>query len=195
MIAEENMQIVLMRHGKPELDLDACKKEWVSPKTVGEIVKRYETAALSSDSIPPLASKAIAGSCAIALSSNLPRATLSIERLGLKDRAVIDPEFRESDLPFLEWKRPKLSFFSWALIFRLLWFFGFSQNGESIQDAKIRAQKCAASLCDAAAKHSSAVLLGHGIINRLIARELTGLGWQKVQRTSEDYWSFSIYEK
>jgi broad specificity phosphatase PhoE len=95
-------------------------------------------------------------------------------------------------LPYLEWNSPKLTLFSWFIIFRLAWLCGFSKNGESIHNAKARA-KLGADRLEHSAKEVGAVLhVGHGIMNRLLIKELKQRNWFVKSHTGEKYWSYTI---
>ena len=189
------MQIILMRHGKPDLYLEVLKRRKVSPTEVGEIVRDYEGSALSPDTTPPEDSRAMALECGAAISSDLLRATQSIKRLGVQDSASVDPEFTESAMPYLRWQWPKLAFYTYCIIFRVFWFAGFSSNGEAYRTAKIRSARCAAKLEHCAADKGSVLFLGHGIMNRLISRDLKRLGWSVKRKGGDDYWSYSVFHK
>ncbi|HJE68756.1 hypothetical protein [Pseudomonas oryzihabitans] len=39
------------------------------------------------------------------------------------------------------------------------------------------------------------LLLGHGVMNRLIARQLQRQGWVEVSKSGSGYWGFAVYEK
>ena len=188
------MKIVIMRHGQPKIDLDAMKTKRLSPKGMGKIVSEYEGAGMDFLKIMPENSQKIVQSCKVILSSDLPRALDSVKMLGLEKKGLIDKCFRESNLPYLNWNKPLFSFFTWAIIFRLAWLFGFSRNGESIKSAKNRAKIGAAKLHDLAHINDSVLLLGHGIMNRLVAKELKNQGWIKTENTGEKYWSYTVYE-
>ena len=188
------MKIVIMRHGQPLIDLESMKKNKISPDLLGEIVNEYELGEINRSITPPEGSLKIGKSCNHVISSDLPRAIDSIAMLGLESKNTSHQCFRESGLPYLAWQKPKLSFFTWAIIFRVAWLFGFSNNGESIKKAKGRAVIGAAKLHKLAHENDSVFLLGHGIINRLLAKQLKTLGWKKVENTGEKYWSYTVYE-
>jgi broad specificity phosphatase PhoE len=187
------MKIVIMRHGQPTTDLNALKRKRLSPHDISKIVNAYELVGLSTENSPNRETKHIANQCKIALSSDLPRAVESLEILA-PTAYTSDKIFRESTLPHFSWHYPKLSFFTWAIIFRVFWLFGFSKNGESIKVAKQRAKIGANQLHELAFKHDSVLLLGHGIINRLLIKELTNRGWRKTRCTGENYWSYKEFE-
>ena len=187
--------IIIMRHGKPKTDLELLKKVKTTPEKLGRIIQEYENCSLAWDSRPPQSALEVAKSCRALVSSDLPRAQESA-RLLLPEREVyVDAIYRESTLPHAHWNRPQLTFFTWALIFRVFWLMGFSKNGESIGKAKKRAGKAVEQIIKLTDKHGSVLLMGHGIINRLIAKTLEAQDWQRMSCSGEQYWAYSVYQK
>ncbi|MCF6323384.1 MAG: histidine phosphatase family protein [Gammaproteobacteria bacterium] len=188
------MKIIVMRHGKPVFDLDALKNKRISSNSLSLIIDQYESTNVDDSDRPHDEALQIAQTCRAALSSDLPRAITSIKLLGLEDINTIDKCFRESPFPYLNWNKPRLSFFTWAIIFRLMWLAGFSKNGESFRAAKIRAQPGAKKLINLANKHGTVLLLGHGIMNRLVIKALKENRWVVTQHTGKKYWSYTVLE-
>ncbi|MBU0654534.1 MAG: histidine phosphatase family protein [Gammaproteobacteria bacterium] len=60
----------------------------------------------------------------------------------------------------------------WVVVLRIAWFAGYAQNGESFPSARQRAQVATQHLTQLAAEHGSVLLVGHGIMNRLLGRAL-----------------------
>lgn len=81
----------------------------------------------------------------------------------------------------------------WVVLLRLLWLFGFSRNGESIVDTKARARQAARRLMELSQQHERVLLIGHGFINYLIARELRAQGWRGPKKPGRRYWEYSVY--
>lgn len=183
-----------MRHGKPTFDLEKIKYQRMPATRLREIVGIYETSDLDFSCSPDANSIKIAQECSLSISSDLPRGISSCELLGLGNVNTIDPCFRESAPPFLEFSWPRLTFFSWAVVFRVAWLFGFSKNGESFKDAKLRSRLCADKL-EILSRETGAVLhVGHGIMNRLLIKELKRRKWLVKDHTGEKYWSYTIME-
>lgn len=176
------------------LDLEAKRSEKISPAQLGNIVTEYEQTDLDEFGQPPERSVEIAKSSSVSVCSDLQRAISSVKVLGLDEINQVDPIYRESALPYTEWRFPKLSLFSWAIVFRLAWFLGFSKNGESIGSARSRAKLAAKALEQTARGNKVVIHVGHGIMNRLISRELKKRDWRLVERTGEHYWSYTIFE-
>ena len=188
------MKIVIMRHGRPVLDLEAIKSQRMPSAQLGQIVNAYELSDLDPMGAPDEDSICVAKECAISISSDLPRAISSSKLLGFEGTNRVEPCFREPALPHMEWRRPKLALYSWAILFRLAWLCGFSKNGESIHETKARSRLGADKL-ELFARESEAVLhVGHGIMNRLLVRELRRRKWLVKKRTGEKYWSYTILE-
>jgi len=188
-------KIILMRHGEPKLNLDLLKQQRFSSKELGQLIKQYETSPLKPNNKPPIDATNIANTADHFFCSDLVRAIESTQRLAGDKKIIQNPCFRESDLPYFDGQHLKLSFMNWAIILRVLWFLGFSNNGEPIKQAKVRAKTSAAELVASTALHNTVLLLGHGIMNRLIAKELKSQGWQLSNKTGISYWSFMVFEK
>lgn len=189
------MKIILMRHGRPIIHLESMRADLKTPAETGQVIRDYKFGALDPNQTPPENSINIAKSSQQIFSSDLPRAVGSVNMLGVSADMVKNECFRESDHPYFNWQKPKLKFFTWCILFRLMWFFGFSKNGESIKIGRKRAQISAAILSKAAQNHDAPMLLGHGIINRLIMSELKKQGWRKTEANGHDYWSYIVLEK
>ncbi len=102
--------------------------------------------------------------------------------------------FREAELPQRHLAGLRLSPFHWALLLRLLWLCGYSRQAESRLAANQRAQAAAARLISLAEHGDGPVLLmGHGIMNRLIARTLRQQGWVERKNAGRGYWEAAIY--
>jgi hypothetical protein len=106
---------------------------------------------------------------------------------------LIEEVFCEADLPYGHWNIPKLPLSVWGVLFRLAWFCGYSSNVESLLRAEARALCAAKRLLALARKNGSVFLVGHGIMNMLIAKQLLAMGWSGPKRPVNKYWQFSVY--
>lgn len=84
---------------------------------------------------------------------------------------------------------------SWAVMFRLLWLAGYSKNSESLDEAKKRALIAASRLDEISRKHGAVLLMGHGVMNRLIAKALGKQGWVNTKKIQSTHWGYGIFEK
>jgi broad specificity phosphatase PhoE len=100
--------------------------------------------------------------------------------------------FCEAQLPHGRWTLPRLSPFTWAFILRVLWLCGFSGKVESASKARMRANTAAQRL-QSLADEGPVLLLGHGIMNRMIAKHLEATGWIRHTSNGNRYWSATAY--
>ncbi|MDR0204141.1 MAG: phosphoglycerate mutase family protein [Delftia acidovorans] len=183
------MEIILIRHGKPGFT-DANK---VAAHEMPKWIESYDLSEIGDDE-PPQACRLMARRSRMAASSSLPRAVSSGAALNL-ELQIVDGIFREAELPIYSIPILKLSPFVWMAIFRLIWLCGMSREAESFYMAKKRARRAAGMLINHAKEHDGPILLvGHGIMNRLIARELMALGWKARSRAGNGYWSASVFK-
>ncbi|WP_227521310.1 histidine phosphatase family protein [Raoultella sp. T31] len=183
------MEIILMRHGKP--GFTDTKK--VAAHEMSEWIEHYDLSDIS-DNQPPEACRVIARRARMTASSHLPRAISSGTTLNLEPK-IVDDIFREAELPIYRIPVLRLSPFSWIVFFRLIWLCGMSKEAESLSMAKKRARRAADILINNAKEHDGPILLmGHGIMNRLIAKELTSLGWKEHTRAGKGYWSAGVFQ-
>ena len=155
-------------------------------------IDRYNNAGIVPQPIPEGALNA-ARMSGIVVASSLRRARESAQTLCGDIASLCESIFREADLPFASWRHPKLPASVWAIAFRLAWFLGYSAGTESVRDANARARLAAERLTFLAGEYRSVLLVGHGILNALIARHLLKLGWVGPARPARGYWQFNVY--
>jgi broad specificity phosphatase PhoE len=136
---------------------------------------------------------AAAGQCKVIVTSDLLRSVESGRILGSRTPMISDGLFREAGLPYGSAAFIRMPPSVWAVLFRFLWSFGFKTNGESIHVFRKRAQSAAMLLISLASEHDSVLLVGHGLLNSYIARELSSAGWQGPGRTTIRHWGFTVY--
>nr|MBA2815870.1 40-residue YVTN family beta-propeller repeat-containing protein [Candidatus Pantoea persica] len=82
----------------------------------------------------------------------------------------------------------------WLALLRLLWLCDYAGQSESLRRARTRAAQAAEKLI-ALSERGTVLLLGHGLMNKMIARELRKRGWQAEKHASSRYWSSAIYHR
>ena len=179
------MKIVLMRHGKPVLS----PTRWVYPMEMAAWIEGYDRADMAHGQ-PPADSRAQAASAAVIVSSATRRALSSAQALG-RSPDVVDALFGEAGLPVAPMRGPRLPPSVWAAVFRTLWFFGWAWDAEPLTAARARAKAAAATLV-ALSVQGPVLLVGHGIMNGLIATELRALGWHGA-RPGGRHWNATAY--
>lgn len=181
------MTIILMRHGKPDHPVSGR----FSASALADWCEGYDLADICDS--PPARSMAIARKAHIIASSPLPRARSSLARLGLQPHDV-DDLFSEVAMPMLPFERLHLPLTVWLALLRLLWLCGYAGHVESVKHARARASQAADKLV-ALSNQGTVLLVGHGIMNKIIARELRKRGWQAEKHASSRHWSSAIYHR
>ena len=182
------MQIVLARHGKPNLR----HWVWITPKQIKEWINIYDSADIVVDGVPAATEK-IVNASAVVVSSTMRRSIQSARRLCVNRQVATDAVFSEAGLPYFTWPFPHLPLSIWAILLRLAWFRGFSSNTETLAQATARAAEATRRLVQLAQENGSVVLVGHGIMTMLIAKQLMASGWSGPKRPFNSYWQFSVY--
>lgn len=181
------MQITLLRHGKPEFEFTGK----VTAAQLRQLIKSYDSAGITNG--PPACAVNQAQKCNIVVCSHLPRSIQSAKAIGLTEINISDAIYSEAGLPYAAWTLVKLPVKVWAIFFRMLWCLGYSNNEESIFEARQRAKKAANHLMSIARQHDSVIFVGHGFINRFIAKELLLNGWVGPKNPGKNYWEFGVY--
>lgn len=182
-----NREIILMRHGQP--DLTMINK--VSLLEMKQWIEHYNVSEITNHPAPDVSIQ-LAATAHVIVSSTAPRALTSVRALGLQP-AVVDEIFCEAQLPHGRWTLPRLSPFTWAFILRISWLCGFSGTVESARQARLRASKAVEQLQDLSSA-GPVLLLGHGFMNRMIARQLEAAGWTRQKHSGNRYWSAMVYQ-
>jgi broad specificity phosphatase PhoE len=183
------MRITLLRHGEPSFALGGS----VRARDLPDIAKAYEESGIVG--APPTEVINAVKNHAVVRCSDLRRAVESVHAPGLRPSAVeIDHLFRETAIPHFDRGALRLPVSAWVVLLRALWFLGFSKNGESFADMKIRARAAANELVALALQYQSVLLVGHGFMNRYIARNLLEAGWRGPGAVNQKYWSQASYQ-
>lgn len=121
----------------------------------------------------------------------------SIESVNLFDKSAthINELFNEVELPYASWSFIRLKPSLWLIIFRILWFLGYSKNVESYHSAKKRAKLAAKMLIDLSNNDKNIILMGHGLMNKLIIKELLVCNYTKTRSSGNKNWSYSILSR
>ena len=181
-------QVVLFRHGK--VDIENNKK--ISAFDFKDWIKEYNNCDIVFDKTA-LKDKEIVGNADIIICSNLKRSIQSAKIFN-KEISISDDIFNEAEISYARWSMLKLSPNMWLIIFRILWFFGYSRNCESYKDTKQRAKKASLELVKLSKEHDKIILFGHGIFNRLILKEMISKGWKNTKKLESKNWGYGILE-
>lgn len=184
------MEITLIRHGKPITP--SLNK--ISASEFCGWVNKYNAAGLCPSSTPTIEASNCATISNAVVCSGLPRSIESAKLLNADNVVLSDSLFNEAGIPDANWHTLKLSPKLWAVIFRVLWLLGYSRNSESFKDTKARASKAVERLTEIAHKHQRVLFMGHGVYNRILAKELRRSGWVGPKNPGSKHWSFGVYE-
>lgn len=182
------MEIILLRHGKPNVEL----KGHLNAKEFKQLAVEYAQSGIQD--IPSERLKKLFNYHYV-VCSNLSRSTESAEKLNLKKIHVSDALFRETDIPHFDKSFFSLPVTVWLILLRIMWLFGFSKNGESFLQAKDRGKQAAEKLIKLTLDNKKIIVVGHGLINRLIEKQLQKKGWRASKRSGKSYWEFRKYTK
>jgi broad specificity phosphatase PhoE len=182
------MEIVLGRHGRPEVD----QSKWITPRTLGHWIAEFNDGGILIGQIPRSTSLA-AARCKIIVASPLRRSHQSAQLLASSQVVVTADSIREAGMPHPNWRLPVLPVKFWLALFRIAWYCGYSHNAESRSEAWMRAKVATDRLIDMAHAHHSVFVVGHGIMTTLIARRLLQAGWSGPRRSVNAYWGHHAY--
>ncbi len=185
------MRIILARHGRPGWDF----RTPICGYALGDWRRGEDDAPLDSTNRPGEALVQLAREAACICTSPLRRSRESAELLATTAAMVVDADFREAELPCAFRSGLRLPPDVWAFLARSAWFCGWSAGAEGFQKARGRAAKAAALLRARAERDGVVLLMGHGLMNILIARHLRGVGWRGPRLPSQKHWGFAIYER
>jgi broad specificity phosphatase PhoE len=182
------VDIALARHGPLALG----NEPWLAPRDLADWIQRYHCSSITS-SDPPREIKSRAAASTL-VCSNAARCLQSAQRIDPGREILPDPIYREAELPHNFWSYPKLPPSMWAVVFRVAWLCGYTSTNESCLAATARAGLAAQQLIAVARARGPVLLIGHGIMNRLIGRQLLMLGCHGPRRPSSAHWRLTLYK-
>ena len=185
------MKIVLVRHGK----VDHPPIAIISAASFVDWVKAYDSNILDKTSMPAEKVIEMVTTSNAVVCSELVRSHESAKLLNVQVVTYSDSMFNEAGLPIAHWNFPSLSVRLWAILFRLLWLIGYSENSESLRQAGLRATQATEKLIDLALEYGSVAFIGHAIFNRMLANRLRQKGWSGPKITNNKHWGFTEYKK
>ncbi len=183
--------IIVSRHGRPALDRKAGPK--LTWQQYADWWERYEAGSLAKDQEPPQKLKTIVADVDLVLSSVRPRAIETAEWATDGRKPEPYEVFNEAPLPPPRFKTRKFLPKMWNILARTAWLRGHKLDGESVTEARARAQMAAEHLHEAA-EDRSVYLAAHGWFNRMLRKPLKRLGWVCVYDGGDKYWSYRVYE-
>ena len=185
-------QIVLARHGRPDLPPEARHK--ISGREIGRWYRCYnESGILAAEPPAHLMDAARGAGCIVA--SDLRRAIESAARLRPADTIRVEASLREVGFPESLHSSLRLSPSLWVFLARAHQMLDRRDDEGGRAAVRARATDVAATLARLAGEHHSVVAIGHGWFNRFVARELRRQGWHGPRFVPSGYWSSVTYER
>lgn len=188
----KEMEICLIRHGKPKFWKRYEPYTVISGVQVEDAILDYYNSGIMTDLPPPQNSIEAAKRAAFAICSGVKRTVETAAALGIRCKLIHDPLFREPEVPYGFWKTTRLPLMLWFVLSKTGWLFGYSLNCESIEKARDRAERAATYLIDAARKHGRVVLVGHSFMNSMIFRVLLKRKWKSRRPFDGKFWACNV---
>lgn len=163
--------------------------------TFGEWIQLNQTTGVRATSIPATPERMLLEEAQVLVSSDVRRAVESADRLDAPAERIVSPLFREADLSARIGLGVRFPPPVWEFLVRGLWRLGVSPTVASRREALGRARQAAQTLATLTAKHGSVAVIGHGVMNALIARQLRRSGWTGPERPGRRYWACARYER
>ncbi len=183
-------KIILMRHGRVVADMGRK----VSPQEFPAWVASYDRSGIDQEMPPGCSTLNMIKAHDAIVCSGLRR-SLDSARLCHKEPLERNPLFDEAGIPASLAPFPRLNPRILAFLFRTAWRLGYSKNCESYAEAMARAGLAAGRLAELTETHGAVLLMGHGIMNRLIAKQLKRQGWHTGRGLRYDHWDYGVFEK
>ena len=181
-------KIILLRHG--EVDIQNYKN--MSSIEFGEWIIEYNNADIKSDFLQKNDIKKLLNETDILICSTLRRSLLSLE-IFKKMPFECNALFNEAEIPYSSFSFLRLKSKYWLIIYRILWFLGYAKNVESYKKTKIRAKEAAEHLIKLSKNNESVILVGHGIMNKFIQKELLLNKYLERKKTKNKNWDYSVF--
>jgi len=185
------IRIVLARHGRPAWDF----RTPIAGHALAEWQRGEAEAPLAEFPRPSAELERLSQTAQCLVASPLRRSRDSAQLLAPAGVPLVDPSFREAELPSAFRSNLRLRPEMWSWLARSAWFCGWSAGVESFSAARARAAGAAALLTRHAEAGGAVVLVGHGLMNILIARHLRASGWRGPRFPSSAHWMFGVYER
>ncbi|MFD2924413.1 histidine phosphatase family protein [Halobacillus naozhouensis] len=180
------MEISLVRHGKSKHTENIS----ITFTEYNQWVEKYDDSGVVEEEFYPSISIEKMRKADVVVTSDLLRSIESAKLLQPGIQAISDPLFSEVALPTLPANFPglKLPPGIWTALLRCLWFGGYSKQCEPLRFVKLKAGRAAHKLIQYSEDNKSVVLVGHGLFNLFIARELRRNGWKSQSKQSTKHW-------
>jgi len=186
------IHIHLIRHGRSAL---ALPDRWITPGEFRDWLEIYNRTGIADDSGPPSALVEMMRDSPIVVCSDYPRSIESARRLAPQSDPRMSTAYREAGRPLQGDWSIRLPLEIWDRFSVLCWKLSLIVADESVRAARVRAQLAARELISLAQESSPVLLVGHGMVNTMIGRELLRSGWSGPRRANDNYWGVASYRR
>jgi broad specificity phosphatase PhoE len=184
------MEIVLVRHGRPALP----PQRPISGRRIGQWVRAYDEVGIAHGA-PPEQVRRLVAAAGCVVTSDLRRSVESAARLTSSHDVRVDPDLREAPLPDSLGLAMPMPPGVWIVLARIVWWLRWCASEENVDATRQRADRVASRLCALAAEHGSVAVVGHGMFNRYVARQLVTRGWRGPTFMPATYWSAARFRR
>jgi broad specificity phosphatase PhoE len=182
--------IVITRHGMPHVDRGVR----IDHRGYRDWWANYDLSGLHPDEKPPEKLLRLAEASDVIYASTLQRAIHTAQMVAGGREIITDPVFVEAPLPPPPiWGHRSPG--AWGVWARAAWMLGRHEDGESREEAEVRAQAAVSTLTAQALRGQNVLLCAHGWFNRMMRPILRKQGWREVDDCGDSYWSYRRYEK
>jgi broad specificity phosphatase PhoE len=167
-------RLLLIRHGR---SAHVHHGGWVDAFGVRQWRAVADEAGIEAEDMPPVALAKEVERAELVVSSDLPRAVASAERLAPGRSIVPSPLLRETplDIPQLPVRLPLEL---WELLIHVGWGYRILTRADAHPEEIRRAATAVGLLADLAQERSSIAVVTHGVFRRLLASQLLAVGWR-----------------
>ena len=183
-------KITFVRHAK--VDMDASTP--ITAKMLKSWEQEYNTAPIIQDIPQDKALHQVFDEVDYMLSSTLRRTQDSIVLLGssVDESNVL---FNEAQIPVLDGHFIKLKPTSWLVLFRIFSLVGFGRWAITLKETKGQAKEASRVLLELSKEHDNIILVGHGVMNWLIRKELLASDWKSEGKDAHGNWGMTVLFK
>jgi broad specificity phosphatase PhoE len=185
-------RILLIRHGH---SAHSENPGWIDAAGVDRWRVAYDAAGILPRSAPPPTLIAAVAAADSLVTSDLPRALASAERLAPGRTAQVSALLRETPLDVPPWVRARWPLTVWALCIHAYWLIR-ERRGEIAHVTELQRAADAVALLDEISREAQTVaVVTHGAFRRLLALRLVATGWTAERRVGGyqnwSSWGFS----
>ncbi len=182
-------RILLIRHG-PSAHSES--PGWIDAAGVDRWREAYDAAGILPESAPPASTAGAVARSDVLVTSDLPRALASAERLAPGKAVRVSPLFREMSLEVPRWVGARWPLTIWALCIHAHWLVR-ERRGEIADADELERAASAVAVLDAISREAPTIaVVTHGAFRRILELRLAATGWTAERRIG-GYRNWSVW--